>query len=446
MKTITEKFLSGIKWNTIEACLYQGILWGYHVTLFSSLDRAFYGTIGTLFSLLYIGVTLCTLGLDSALSPFIRYYTHNKTSFRILLGFQCIPNIITYGSLLLFASCYDLNNMFSFFKMPPIDQSFILLLVLLLIIESIKKTVKTFLGLLFYNQRIATLEITYIILYVSTVAGLHYAHVPMSLAIIFVPMLIYSTIITGVLIGLLYTHYRQLPDSEYENEPALIGRITQSRIFGYINQLGHLIFSGNMFVTVFAAQLGVSYAAVAKIMSTSMQTISSITHRIIGQASEAALAHAHAYADNEKQSLFALSNTYAQSVILYLFALLFALNYKAVAVHVMNSSLHANVLLVVFSILLLIEPFFMTYEKKYLIEEKGRYLSYYHLTMIALFGLWIYSNCAYPLLCLVGLTSVRIAWYAALGMHHRTPQRVSRQTSLNILICLIVMSVIIIFS
>lgn len=427
MKTITEQFLSGIKWNTIEACLYQSILWGYHVTLFSSFDRTFYGTVGILFSLLYIGVTLCTLGLDSALSPFIRQYTESKASFRALIGPNCVPNIITYSCLLLFAYVYDMNALFAHFQIPHLDHTFILLLIALLIVESIKKTVKTFLGLLFYNQKLATLEITYITTYVLTVAGLYYTHVPMTLYTIFLPMLVYSTIITIILIALLYRRYSQLPDTPYIREPALLGRIAQSRFFGYINQLGHLIFSGNMFVTLFAAQLGVSYAAVAKIMSTSMQSISNITHKIIGQASEAALAHAHAYATHEKQSLFALANTYTNTVIFYLFAFLCACNYKAVAAQITTSSLHTNAMLAVFSILLLIEPFFMMYEKKYLIEEKGRYLSYYHLSMIILFGLWIYNNCAYPLLCLMGLTIMRIAWYAALGMHHLKPRAHSRQ-------------------
>jgi hypothetical protein len=420
MKTITEQFLSGIKWNTIEACLYQGILWGYHVTLFSSFDRAFYGTVGILFSLLYIGVTLCTLGLDSALSPFIRQYTQSKTAFRALLGRQCIPNLITYCGLILFAYGYDINNLLRYLGLSPIDQSMIIILTILLIVESIKKVIKTFLGLLFYNQQLATIEISYIIVYMTTVAGLCYVRVPMTLYVIFLPMLIYSIIIAIILAGFLYRRYHQLPDDSYSADARLIKRITQSRIFGYINQLGHLIFSGNMLV-LFAAQLGISYAAVAKIMTTSIQLVSTITQKIIGQASEAAFAHAHAYATHEKQSLFSLANYYAQIVIIGLFAFCCALNHKAIAGHVTSSDIHTNAMILAFSILLLIEPFFMTYEKKYLIEEKGRYLSYYHLTMITLFGLWIYSNCAHPLLCLLILMGVRITWYGTFRMYHLTP-------------------------
>jgi len=446
MKTITEQFIAGIKWNTIEACLYQGILWGYHVALFSTFDRTFYGTVGILFSLLYIGVTLFTFGLDSALSPFIRYYTESKTAFRNLLGRQSIPNSIAYGALLAFCCWYDLNTIFLKFGIPHIEQSFIILFALLLIIESIKKTIKTFLGLLFYNQKLATLEILYILSYVSTIAALYYAHIPINLYTLFMPMVIYSGIATIILSALLYDHYRQLPDAAYISNPALNKRILNSRFFGYINQIGHLIFSGNVLVTVFAAQVGVAYAAVAKIMSTSIQAISNVTQRVIGQTSEAALAHAHAYAEHEKQSLFTLANTYAQTAIMYLCALLYAFNYKTVAAHAMTITLHTNMLLIVFCVLLLIEPFFITYEKRYLIEEKGHYLSYYHLTMMVLFGLWIYSNCAYPLLCLLGLTGVRIAWYGALGMCHTASRTHSRTTSVNIIICLIVMSAIIIFS
>jgi hypothetical protein len=445
MKTITEQFLAGIKWNTLEACLYQGILWGYHFMLFSTFDRSFYGTVGVIFSLLFMGVTFLTLGLDSALSPFIRHYTQSKASFRALMGRQFVPNLIIYGGLLLLVSFYDLNHLFSLFGVTRLDQSFILVLALLLILESIKKVIKSFLGLLFYNQQLATLEIIYILLYVMTIARIHYSGIPITLYALFLPMAIYSALTVGVLGVWLYNRYEQLPDLAYEPEATLAKRMNQSRFFGYINQVGHLLFSGNMLVAVFAAQTNVAYAAVAKILSTSIQTISNVINRIIGQPSEAALAHAHAYAADQKQSLFALANRYTQIMITTLFVLGFGLNYSAIATHAMNATLHTHALLVVFGILLLIEPFFITYEKKYLIEERGHYLSYYHLTMMLLFGLWVYLKCALPLLCLIGFTIVRLAWYQALGMQSINPRSISRSTSLNVIICLIVMGVVIIF-
>lgn len=445
MKTITEQFLAGIKWNTLEACLYQGILWGYHFTLFSTLDRSLYGTIGILFSLLFMGVTLCTLGLDSAMSPFIRHYTESKASFRTLMIQQTMPNLIIYSALLLFCSLYDLNMFFSFFGLPRLDQAFIILLIMLLILESIKKIIKTFLGLLFYNQKLASLEILYILLYVTTIASLHYYGTPLTLYILFMPMALYSALAIAILGVWLYGRYLQLPDIPYAADTSLNRRMTQSRYYGYINQLGHLIFSGNMLVTVLAAQSGIAYAAVAKILSTSIQTISNVIQRVIGQPSEAAMAHAHAYAADEKQSLFALANKYTQTTIVTLCILICTFNYKAIATHAMTAPLGTHALLTVFIILLLIEPLFITYEKKYLIEEKGHYLSYYHLTMMLLFGIWMYHKCAFPLLCLIGFTSIRIAWYKALGMPINMPRQFSRLTSFHIIICLIAMTAIIIF-
>lgn len=429
MKTITEQFLAGIKWNTIEACLYQAILWGYHFMLFSTFDRSFYGTVGIIFSLLFMGVTFFTLGLDSAMSPFIRYYTESKHAFRTLAKEQCIPNLIMYGALLLLAFFYDLNCLFSLFGIPRLDQAFIIVLVALLILESIKRTIKTFLGLLFYNQKLATLEIVYILLYVMTIAGLHYVGIAITFYTLFIPMALYSAFVITLLSIWLYNRYTNLPDFTHAIDPTLSKRMLYSRLFGYINQIGHLLFSGNMLVAVFAAQTNIQYAALAKIISTSIQTISSVIQRVIGQTSEAALAHAHAYAKQEKQSLFALANAYTQTMIFGFCILLCACNYQAMATHAITATLHTHALLVVFSILLLIEPFFMTYEKKYLIEEQGHYLSYYHLTMMILFVLWIYSNCAFPLLCLIGFACVRLAWYKALGMYIFVPGNLSRITT-----------------
>jgi NADH:ubiquinone oxidoreductase subunit 2 (subunit N) len=200
-----------------------------------------------------------------------------------------------------------------------------------------------------------------------------------------------------------------------------------------------------MLVAVFAAQTGVAYAAVAKILSTSIQTISNVIQRVIGQTSEAALAHAHAYAVDEKQSLFALANKYTQTTIAALCMILCAVHYQAIATHAMTATLHTHALLITFGVLLLIEPLFITYEKKYLIEEKGHYLSYYHLTMMLLFAIWVYYKCAAPLLCLIGFTIVRLAWYKVLGMRMTVPRKLCARTSLHIIMCLIVISVIIIF-
>lgn len=422
MKTITEQFLSGIRWNTLEACLYQGILWGCHIALFSNLDRAAYGTIGILFSLLYIGVSLCSLGLDSALSPFIRYITHSKASFKGLLGVHCIPNLVLYGALLLLSCTYDLNNFFSLFGIAHLDQIFIFIFIMLLVTESIKKTVKTLLGLLFYNQMLATLEIIYIITYVTTIAALYYAHIPLTVYSIFLPVFIYSAVIAGILIATLFHYYNQLPETRDGIEPGLIKRMLSSRIFGYINQLGHIPFTGNMLVPLFAFHLGISQAAIAKVISATLQSISTIINKIIGQTSEAAFAHAHAYSSSsdEKHSIFALANRYVYSIMAYVFLILCAFNYKTIVAHAFIPDLHANTILIAFALLLVIEPLFMTYEKKYLVEEKGYSLLYYNLTMLLLFGAWIYSNCAYPLLCLLCLTSVRIAWYYALSKHYKT--------------------------
>lgn len=426
MKTITEQFLAGIRWNTIEAILYQGILWGYHFALFSTLDRSLYGTVGILFSLLFMGSTLFTLGLDTALSPFIRHYTESKGSFIRLMTLQCSPNIVIYGILLLLVSAYDFNLFFGFFGIPHLEKPFILVLILLLILESIKKIIKTFLGLLFYNQSLASLEIIYILLYVITIISLRHAGLSITLYTLFIPMLFYSILATTLLTVWLYRKYQTLPDTLYIRHAGLGKRILQSRYYGYINQLGHLIFSGNMLVAVFATQTGTTHTAVVKIVSTSIQAISNVISRVIGQPSEAAFAHAHAYAKEEKQSLFTLANRYTQTSIIALCIMTSLFNYQVITTHVMASTLHTYALLIVFGVLLLIEPFFITYEKKYLIEEQGHYLLYYHTTMMLLFGIWVYCKCAFPLLCLISFAIIRLTSYRALGMHLSIPRFISR--------------------
>ena len=143
-----------------------------------------------------------------------------------------------------------------------------------------------------------------------------------------------------------------------------------------------------MLVPLFAFHLGISQAAIAKVISATLQSISTIINKIIGQTSEAAFAHAHAYSSSsdEKHSIFALANRYVYSIMAYVFLILCAFNYKTIVAHAFIPDLHANTILIAFALLLVIEPLFMTYEKKYLVEEKGYSLLYYNLTMLLLFG------------------------------------------------------------
>lgn len=418
MHTIPDLIRRSIRWNTLEACVYQCMLWMHQVALFNVLDRTIYGHMGILFSFIYLGVTLVNLGIDTALGPFYEEYRKNKSSFLHILRLQLMPNIIAYTILIGSYIFGVFTHMITTTKLSNVPSHLFWCCIILIILESTKRTAKTFLNLLFFNKQLAQSEITYISMYISALWLLNGIGIPLSLDYIFGFMIIYSFCITTRFVRLIYQSYLALPDTiDTTLSPGLTTRLLKSRFFGFFHQIGHVIFSGNMIVPLFASLYGIEYAACVKIISTTIHTITNIAHKIIGQSSEAYLVHTKSY--NGTQHKPPLIYSYQWYLVLII---IIGLSGNFHQLYGTLSSVSYDALMSICSLLLMFscESFFVAYEKVYLVHEKGRLLWYHHMVMISLLGLWCYIGCPNPLLTLLLLSTLRISWlYVLTSIAHR---------------------------
>src|SRR5579871_4111857 len=229
LNLVYAKFIRGLRWNALESVWYQAALAGHQIMLFSLTSTSMFGFIGTVFSTLYLIVTITNFGLDSSLGTFFSYISDSKQAFRRIILPQLLPELFILLALAaLFIFVRSLLNPY----LPgtiQLDNLLIGALSILLLSEGLKKTLRTLLQLAFYNTITATVEIITITIYVGTVWTIYALGYPISLELIFFPMLITSCISTTVLASAVYVWYTTLPDSSSNATPQLAGRILQNR-------------------------------------------------------------------------------------------------------------------------------------------------------------------------------------------------------------------------
>jgi len=404
-------------WVSFEALSYQLILLTHQIALSRVCDCALYGLIGTTFSLVYLFVALTDFGLESSISPFFATLTKDKKLFKRFFTIQLLPNICSVGVFFalvlgikfLLASRLTILNL--------IDLPMLCMLGALVLSENIKKTLRTTMHLAFLNQEVAFIEFGTIIGYTATIWALYAFGSPVSLHLIFVPMLITSVISNGVMFFFLRRFAHALPQQSPEKIPSLKKRIAKSRGFNYMNQLSHLIFSSNFLVPFFAMQFGLAHAGVFKLVSHIAYCTTAILRKTFGVTSDALLAKAKEMSWEAKRSAF-LQVTQKLHHALYGVIIFLAINYnKIIAYKNAGAQTISGPLVYLFFIICLSEIIFITYEKFYITQEKAARLLAFNITsMVLTYGAIRYAADFSKLGLLLIILAIRAGMFALLSL------------------------------
>ncbi len=383
LNAVYAKFIRGLRWNALESIWYQVALAGHQLMLFSLTPTSTFGFIGTVFSTLYLILTVTNFGLDSSLGTFFSSISSSKQAFRRIVLPQLLPELFI---LCVLALLFIALRSFLIPHVPAtmhLDNLLVGALSMLLLSEGLKKTFKTLLQLAFYNTVTATIEIITITIYVGTVWTIYSSGYPITLELIFFPMLITSCINTAVLAGAVYLWYATLPEVSANPVPPLAGRILQNRFFNYVTHLSHTLFSGNFLVPLFAVQCGLASAGIFKLVSTIAYTLSCILQKIFGLTTEALLAHVKPLHLDHKQDAFKKITYYLYPAV-YTVLFCVCLNASKIVTFA-GASAHSTLpLIILFFMIHFSEYFFMAYEKFFIIEEKNKYLFIINVGIIAL--------------------------------------------------------------
>jgi|SRR5579872_613095 len=369
-----------IYWNSFESISYQLILCLHQAAIFYILSSQEYGMVGVLFSTVYAIGSMANLGLDTALGSWWAVALKGKKSFCTLVISQLIPQIIV-------AVILAITIVYFYPVDSRIEYSLLFFLGALAVQESIKKSLKICMYLLFANHIVAPTEVLLITIYTAIVWLLYYWYGTLSLHTIFIPMIVTTTMSILVYAYHLHSIYKDLSN---EDTPASISlrEIALIRASNYATQLTHLIFSGNILIPLFAHRFGLTIAGSLKFIDTIAYSIGTIMRKVVGTTGQALFAHTKSMEKKVQAALFASITNQAYQII-YVLLIFFLINgTKVNHSTILNIGMGAAIL---YGLLILTENIFYVYEQFFVTHDRAYYSALFNgvsflLTYALLYG------------------------------------------------------------
>ena len=245
-------FISAFLWNTLNVFLYKIMLQTHQVCLFYVISKELFGISGTLFSTIYLLISLTNFGFDYSLFAFHKYYIQSKFQFQSLIR-QFIIRVITLLSTIFFLTCA-----IPYFKhLSPISfiathttLKLIIILIAIFIAESLRKTLELFAHLSFLNKTVTLVDIATLATYISILWCSFFVRGYIDLYAIFFIMCLTSWIELIVIIFRIYHFYKTLPAHNHSSEKIETKVIIQNQMINYVNQVTKAVFSPN-FIIIF---------------------------------------------------------------------------------------------------------------------------------------------------------------------------------------------------
>lgn len=421
---IRKQFLHAIAWNTISVFLYKVLLQTHQACLFYVISKELFGISGTIFSSIYLLISLTNFGFDYSLFSFYARSCISKQQFSflikqyalrlatiIIVATLCVALILCPPTLLGIKAFIEklsigLQSISSEAYSNKINQSkaqlyLLSLFVSIFITESIKRSLETLAQLSFLNKSITILEISTIVAYLSSVWCGYCLFGYINLYIIFIPMAIASFIEVILLFFRLHTFYVSLPDLHEATFPGNNTNMSHKSIsynqaINYFNQVAKALFSPNFFILILAYHLGFIKAGYIKLFTDTVILLYMLLNRSVGIPSGALLVRlsSNTHIKDMKDSFLSVTNTYIQ--FLYLLA---ATLVASLGPCILISSCSQPVLtinIVIFTIAGFFEYLVITYEKLYLTQHASSILARINIVSVILLAITIPILSALP--------------------------------------------------
>ena len=414
------QFKLGLFWTLIDSIGSQGLVILFHVLYRNFAGPIRHGILGCLLSLIYLATAVMNIGLDSTLAPFLEIFSESRKRFMVFTRLLLIPQALFLCSLCILAfvgSSY--MPAINFFKnlAPYFSKHLLAYSLLTFFFESMRKTLRTFLQLSFYFRFAAFVELLGVGVNILGIILLHYYHqltLPNSLQVLMYAALAQLIIlIAGITVW-----YHSLKDDEYEaplKNTELFFRISKTRLFSWVLNCLHQLYSGNFLVPVCAFQFGIESASLMKVITSISYWITLVTKKALGVTSNALLAHLKSRSpETQIQAFHFLTEVFNQ--VLYGLLIFLVINGKKIALHqVQNIPTVTWSLLYGMVLLTFLESLFVLYEKWYIVEEDAQTYLGFNLVSIGLLYLVIKTLQA-PLAILSAIICIRVLTFIGLSL------------------------------
>jgi hypothetical protein len=410
--TIQKRFSKNFRWTLAGSITYEVLKAVHCFFLLQMLPPHLYGSMGSLFSIIYLATYIADLGATNSIPPFLHIFIRNKVTFkRFLLFYSFLPSL----PFIVFCAIGTTVYVYSNFSYLP----YLIIIVSLVILETIRSFFRLLLYTTFHAKRVVITEVVLFIIYIANVWVPYLLfHHPITLNHIFIPHLIDSILAVSIFLILIKSFYKTLPvDSTNHLPHSLTKRLISTRLFNYLLRVSRSLFTPNFLTPLFALKFGLASAGLFYFGSTIISALQSIIKAAIGYSGNALLANVKDNTQGVKKEAFSVLCQKLIILILPLIILL-SVNYKAI-VRLSLIPAAPNYTLALSLLYLFItctEFFFMLYEQFYIIEEAAHKLFFFKLIELAIFYGFIKSAIvSSPIATLLGIISIRLISFSIIA-------------------------------
>ena len=437
-------FISAFLWNTLNVFLYKIMLQTHQVCLFYVINKELFGISGTIFSAIYLLISLTNFGFDYSLFAFHKNYIQNKIQFQSLIH-QFIIRIITLISTIIFLICtIPYLSHFSpvSFIATHTPSGLIMILIMIFTAESLRKTLELFAHLSFLNKTITIVDIATLASYISILWCSFFIRGYIDLYAIFITMCLTSWIELIIITMRIYYFYQTIPEQTHDYQMIKTKDIFQNQMINYVNQITKAVFSPNFIIIFLAYHLGMTKAGYIKLIIDIVILLYILLNRSVGIPTGALMSQASgmqvSLMPNFKNTFLKITNGYIQ--FLYVLACIMIFTWTPCFFQSSNSVLTINILFFTFSGFL--EYMIITYEKLYLTQKATNTLAVINLcSLVLLLSTLYFSNSLTDSYILIPFVIIRLCAIVAIVIRayqiwHVLPSL--RIHKLTAIICLII--------
>jgi hypothetical protein len=272
---LKKKINHALLWALIEACGYKTVYLILHISLFKIFPSSLYSLQATIFAILYMGVTIFNRGFDQSLLYHFNQYAFSQSGLR-----ELFKNMVSHIGITLILVLTTKALITSTDICAPIFcneyKELGFFLILLLLIEIIKKNLKVVLYLTFYNRYIALAELIGLTLYTCSIIYTFRTE-PYSLEPIFKHLLYINSSIVIFFTGCLYAHYRK---NNTLNQELTYTYNTNIQYQSYFLQLSKTIISSQFLMPFYVIAMQLTDSAHFFVISTIIQSGEFILYKL----------------------------------------------------------------------------------------------------------------------------------------------------------------------
>lgn len=271
MNIISYRFFHSLRWGAIESAIYQLLFVAHHAALFALCPASTYGMAGILFSALFTTIGLCNLGLDLLLAPEIASWSQSKADFKAFVLQHVPPTSFAIATGIAITGLWW-------------GSSHTLVWIIMsgaLLLESVRKTLRTMLRLVANNRTVAFIELVTFVCYMTMVWIWYWVTGHFTLLSIFLPLVIVGFISTLALLLCAMTWYATLPATSLR---ATLPAPLSSRMPLITHQAISTLLSPNILVLLCSLRLEITHIGSVKLISTVVHSLALILNKTFANA------------------------------------------------------------------------------------------------------------------------------------------------------------------